>query len=89
VVFRAMLNPHVAGHASVGAKFVVLIDQLEKFVVNAGSKDLPPGTPVRAILLQLGVAHLARAAMGELGEELWRGDTHTREIARKLLLNES
>lgn len=87
IVFRAMMSPNVAGHQTVGANFVVLIDQLEQFVVGAGRKDLPRGLPVRAILVQVVFAHLARSCMGELGDEIWKGDTHTRKIVRKLLLD--
>jgi len=87
IVFRAMLNPSSEEYESIGAKFSVLIDQLEQFVVSAGHNELPEGLPVRAILMQLIVTHLARAAMGELGDELWRGDTYTRDIARMLLLS--
>jgi AcrR family transcriptional regulator len=88
VVLRALLTPSGAGHDTIGAKFSVLVDQLEEFVVTAGESQLPKGLPVRAIILQLIVTHLAHAAMGDLGDKLWKGHTHTRDIARRLLLSE-
>lgn len=87
VILRAMLNPGTAGHDAVGDKFVLLIDQLEQYVLTIGKGRLA-GLPVRAIVMQLIVTHLAHAAMGELGERLWKGETHTRDIARMLLIDE-
>jgi len=86
IVFRSMLDPQSAGHESAVAKFTVLMDQLEQFVVSAGRSKLPRGLPVRAILMHLLLGPMARAAMGEAGDELWRGDTQTRKIARLLFL---
>lgn len=87
VIFRAMLHPGTAGHDTIGEKFVVLIDQLEQYVVTIGRDRLPAGFPIRAIVTQLIVTHLAHAAMGDLGVRLWKGDIHTAEIARMLLVD--
>jgi len=86
IVLRAMLAPGSAGPAAVGERFARLLDRLERFVRDAGGSQLPKTLPVRAILMQLVVAHLARSAMGDLGDRLWGGDTATREAARVLLL---
>jgi AcrR family transcriptional regulator len=86
IVLRAMLSPGAAGHDAVGKRFVKLVDQLEAFVRKAGGRRLPKKLPVRAILMQLVISHLARAAMGTLGDRLWHGDNATRETARVLLL---
>ncbi|MBW2529034.1 MAG: TetR/AcrR family transcriptional regulator [Deltaproteobacteria bacterium] len=86
IVLRAMLSPGAAGHDAVGRRFAKLVDQLEAFVRQAGGTRLPPKLPVRAILMQLVISHLARSAMGPLGDKLWRGDNATRETARVLLL---
>jgi AcrR family transcriptional regulator len=86
VVFRAMLDPQSAAHTSIGERFELIIDQLERVVLDAGAGELPAELPVRAILMQLIVTPLAHASMGELGDKLWRGDTHTRAITRMLLL---
>jgi AcrR family transcriptional regulator len=86
IVLRAMLDPQSVGHHTVGERFATLVDQLELFVRNAGGRQIPKTLPVRAILMQLIVAHLARSTMGELGDRLWKGDTATRSLARTLLL---
>ncbi|MBW2527591.1 MAG: TetR/AcrR family transcriptional regulator [Deltaproteobacteria bacterium] len=86
IVLRAMLSPGSAGHDAVGKRFAKLVDQLEAFVRKAGGRRLPKTLPVRAILMQLVVSHLARSAMGPLGDRLWGGDDATRQVARVLLL---
>ncbi len=86
VVFRALTSPGSASHESIAAKFSPLIDQLEALVVSIGSDRLPEGWPVRAIVMQLIVSRLTHAAMGDLGDALWGGDTRTLPIARMLLI---
>lgn len=86
IVLRAMMAPGSAGHEAVGERFARLVDQLESFVRKAGGKRLPRKLPVRAILMQLVVSHLARSAMGDLGDHLWGGENATRQVARVLLL---
>jgi hypothetical protein len=85
-VFRALMDPRSKEHEDLGPKFALLVDQLEQFVVGAGRKELPRKLPVRAVLMHLIVGSLSRAAMGPIGDRLWRGDSHTREIAAMLLL---
>lgn len=86
IVLRAMMSPGSAGHDAVGKRFAKLVDQLERFVRKAGGRRLPKTLPVRAILMQLVVSHLARSAMGDLGDRLWGGENATRQVARVLLL---
>ena len=86
VVFRALTDPQATGHEDIRRRFGVVLDELERFLDDEGTGVVPEGLPVRAALMQLIVAQLARAAIGDSGEELWRGDAATRELAGWLLL---
>ena len=88
VALRAMIDPTTPSHARIIDDFAAVVDGLEAMVVTAGGERVAP-LPVRAIVMQLIVSHLARAAMGEVGERLWGGDNRTRAIAGMLLLGEA
>ncbi|HEY8379376.1 MAG TPA: TetR family transcriptional regulator [Nannocystis sp.] len=63
---------------------VPLLDLVERFVRIEGRREIRPGLPVRAAILQIASDALLRAAAGEFKTPLWGDRDHTQVLARAL-----
>ncbi|MEM9493822.1 MAG: hypothetical protein AAGC55_32040, partial [Myxococcota bacterium] len=92
LVLRELIDPRPSEQTSstqLAGEMAALVDILDRFVAEHGRDHVLPGLPVRATIVQLIVAHLARAAMGAAGASLWGGEHPERDTARisQLLLS--
>ena len=63
-----------------------LLDHVETFLRRDGKGVVAAGLPVRAALVHTCAGVLLRAAAGPLARPLWGPGTHSRQLARRLLL---
>lgn len=86
LVIRAIIDDRAIGRAIVRDEFVPLIDLLESFVRAQGGSTVPDGTPIRAAIVQLFIAHMVMSASGELAPLLWPEGARTQTLMRNLFL---
>ncbi len=85
VLMRSLLDHDATGTALVERSFVPLVDRIEQFMRDGMGDTLLVDFPIRAAILQQIVGHLARSAMGPIGDILWRGDAQTWTLTQALL----
>lgn len=72
LILRELLDDQGQGRDLLRARLVPLLDWVESFVAEEGQGCLPPGIPVRSLVLQIASGVLLNAAAGSLRAPLWR-----------------
>jgi len=80
IVLREVVDGEGPARAMLRDQLVPLLDLVEGFLTQPGQDVVPEGTPVRAIILQLGANELLRTASGDLEQPLWRDAPGTMEL---------
>lgn len=88
LILREVLDHGGPGHRLLAQEVAPVLSQVERFVRAAGRGRVRARLPVRAVLMQVAASALLRAAAGELGPALWGPMDRTRELARRLVLEE-
>jgi AcrR family transcriptional regulator len=84
LILREALDGKGPGKELLLAGVGPVLSQLEDFVRAEAGDKLPPGFPLREVVMHLGTGSLVRAAAGALGPVLWGEADSTRAIARAL-----
>jgi len=86
LVLREFVDGRGPGRDLILSNLVPVLDALEAFLDAEGGELTRQELPWRAVILQLGVSPLLRAAAGPLREPLWGSGESLPAIARALIL---
>jgi AcrR family transcriptional regulator len=88
IVLRELLDGTGPGAEILMHQIAPVVAQVERFVLAEGRRQLPPGIPVRAAIMQVASDVLMRAAAGALRIPLWGDGDHTLALLEQLLVKE-
>ena len=80
IVLREVVDGEGPARSLLRGQLVPLLDLVEGFLTQPDQDVVPEGTPVRAVILQLGANELLRTASGDLEHPLWRNAPGTLEL---------
>jgi AcrR family transcriptional regulator len=86
LVLREFVDGRGPGRDLILSNLVPVLDALEAFLKAADDGVTRAGLPWRAVILQLGISPLLRAAAGPLRDPLWGTDESLPALARALIL---
>lgn len=84
-----LLDGQGPGRALLLEQVVPILDLVERFARIEGLRDIRPGLPVRAAILQIASDALLRAAAHEFKAALWGDQDHAQALARALFFSAS